>query len=57
MSSGPKLELLRIATHTHTHTDLLPDRVAVGGILVEVLQQLQQSQLDTLFSGDVGVTN
>lgn len=34
----------------------LPDGVAVRGVLVEVLQQLQQSQLDALFSGDVGVT-
>jgi len=44
-------------THTHTHTHLLPDGVAVSGILVEVLQQLQQSQLDALFSRDVGVTD
>lgn len=36
---------------------LLPDRVAIGRIFVEVLQQLQQSQLDALFSGDVGVTD
>lgn len=40
-----------------SHTHLLPHRVAVSGILVEVLEQLQQSQLDALFSGDVGVTN
>lgn len=38
-------------------TNSLPDGVAVGWILVEVLQQLQQSQLDTLFGGDVGETN
>lgn len=39
------------------YTNLLPDGVAVGWILVEVLQQLQQSQLDTLLGGDVGVAN
>ena len=42
---------------SHTQSVLLPDRVAIGGIFVEVLQQLQQSQLDALFSGDVGVTD
>ena len=36
---------------------VLPDRVAVGGVLVEVLQELQQSQLDTLFIRHVGVAD
>lgn len=50
---------LRKSFHTHTERErvLLPDRVAIGRIFVEVLQQLQQSQLDALFSGDVGVTD
>lgn len=43
-------------SHRRSRRVLLPDRVAVGGILVEVLEQLQQSQLDALFGGDVGVT-
>lgn len=36
---------------------LLPDGVAVGGVLAEVLEQLQQGQLDALLGGDVGVAD
>lgn len=39
------------------HKLLLPDGVTVCWILIEVFQQFQQSQLDTFFSGDVGVTD
>lgn len=36
---------------------VLPDRVAVRGVLAEVLEQLQQGQLDALLGGDVGVAD
>ena len=34
---------------------LLPDRVAVCGVLGKVLEQLQQGHLDALLGGHVGV--
>lgn len=38
-----------------SHADSLPHRVAVTGVLGEILEQLQKCQLDALLSGDVCV--
>lgn len=54
---GASSQSLELQSRTAGLLLSLPDGVAVGGVLVEVLQQLQQSQLDALFGGDVGVTN
>ena len=53
MSIACRLAEARVQTHRSKH--LLPDGVAVGGVLAEVFEELQQGQLDALFSGDIGV--
>ncbi len=42
-------------TDRNSHLNSLPDRVAVGRVLGEVLQEFHEGQLDALFSGHISV--